>query len=158
MSSISALDFYDKNMHGKSSTNHYDRSVCYNLIAECLRRGAGRILMATDLAGVNQAAVFTVGDHRTAYYFMSTRTLDSMNGATSLLIWTAIQHAAARGLTFDMDMLHVRNKRLSNLLLLTGFGRHAEASLLGAANTGNHSAWSEPGAAHETKALMTLHI
>jgi hypothetical protein len=116
------LDFYDKNLHGKSSTNHYDRTVCYNLIAECLRRGAGRILMATDPAGKNQAAVFTVWDHRTAYYFMSTRTLDSMNGATSLLIWTAIQHAAARRLTFDMDMLHVRNKRLSNLLLLTGFG------------------------------------
>jgi hypothetical protein len=44
--------------------------------------------------------------------------LDSGNGAISLLIWTAIQHAAALGLTFNTDGLNSKN----NLLLLTGFG------------------------------------
>ena len=116
------LDFYEKNLPGKDSGNHYERAICYDLMAECLRRGAGRVLMATGPAGESQAAVFTVWDQRSAYYFMSTRTPDSMNGAVSLLIWTAMQHAALRGLTFDMDGLHVKNKRLTNLLLLTGFG------------------------------------
>ena len=116
------LDFYEKNLSGKFSENHYDRAICFALITECLRRGAGRVLLARGPEGESQAAVFTIWDHRSAYYFMSTRTLESMNGATSLLIWTAIQHAALRGLIFDMDRLHVKNKRLTNLLLLTGFG------------------------------------
>jgi Acetyltransferase (GNAT) domain len=116
------LDFYETNLTGKRAGNHYDRTVCYDLMTECLRRGAGRILVATGPDGEHQSAIFTIWDRRTAYYFMSTRTLASMNGATSLLIWTAIQHAALRGLTFDMDILHLRNKRLTNLLLLTGFG------------------------------------
>jgi hypothetical protein len=116
------LDFYEKNLSVKHAANHYDRAVCYDLMTECLRRGAGRILTATGPEAEQQAAIFTIWDLRTAYYFMSSRTLDSMNGATSLLIWTAIQHAALRGLTFDMDILHLMNKRLTNLLLLTGFG------------------------------------
>jgi hypothetical protein len=44
--------------------------------------------------------------------------LDSGNGAISLLIWTAIQHAAALGLTFNTNGLNSKN----SLLLLTGFG------------------------------------
>lgn len=49
---------------------------------------------------------------------MSTRTPNSQNGATSLLIWTAIQHEALTGLTFNTDGLDSK----TNLLLITGFG------------------------------------
>jgi len=45
-----------------------------------------------------------------------------MNGATSLLIWTALQHAASKDLTFDMDGVHINHESLPNILLLTGFG------------------------------------
>ena len=53
---------------------------------------------------------------------MSTRSNEAHNGAVNLLIWESLKHAAARNLTFDMDMLHVVNQAVPNLLLLTGFG------------------------------------
>ena len=112
------LDFYESNLRERSLRNYYSRDVCVELVAECLRRGVGRILIATDPDGNYKAAVFTIWDHQQEYYFMSTRTLDSPNGATSLLIWTAIQHAALQGLTFNTDGLDSR----SNFMLLTGFG------------------------------------
>jgi len=116
------LDFYESNLRERQADNHYDRHICHGIVAECLRRGVGRILTATGPTGDCQAATLTVWDHQTAYYYMSTRTQDSINGATSLLIWEAIQHAALKGLIFDMDMLHVLNGHIPNLLLLTGFG------------------------------------
>jgi hypothetical protein len=116
------LGFYEDNLRNKKLDNAYNRASCSAVLKECIRRGVGRILTATDPQGNLQAAIFTVWDHRTEYYLMSTRTPDSMNGATNLLMWTAIQHAARKQLTFDMDMIHVKNNHLPNLLLLTGFG------------------------------------
>ena len=116
------LDFYENNLRIKNSTNHYQRSATESIIVESLSRGVGRILAAVDTAGRYQAAIFTVWDHRSEYYLLSTRVADSMNGATSVLIWNAIQHAAQRGLCFDMDGIHVLDERMPNLLLLSGFG------------------------------------
>jgi hypothetical protein len=116
------IRFYEDNLQEKGLTNHYNRSICLMIVTECLRRGVGRLLAAREPSGKLQAAIFTVWDDRSEYYFMSTRTPGSMNGAISLTIWEAIQHAAAKGLIFDMDGMHVKNNRLPNLLLLTGFG------------------------------------
>ena len=116
------LDCYEENLQSKGLSSRYDRRICGPLLAECLRRRTGRILAAIDPAGRIVSAIFTVWDHASEYYFMSTRTPESMNGATSLLIWIAIQHAAAAGLTFDMDGFHVVDGEIPNLLLLTGFG------------------------------------
>ena len=112
------LDFYESNLRERGLRNYYPRHVCVQLVAECLRRGVGRVLIATDHNGNYKSGVFTIWDHQQEYYFMSTRTLDSKNGATSLLIWTAIQHAALQGLTFNTNGLDSR----SNFMLLTGFG------------------------------------
>ena len=112
------LRFYDTNLADRGMRNQYNREVCTKLIVACLARAVGRLLIASDASGALKAGVFTVLDGETEYYFMSTRTLDSGNGATSLLIWSAIQHAAALGLTFNTDGLNSKN----NLLLLTGFG------------------------------------
>ncbi len=116
------MDFYEENLREMGRRNHYNRTICVNIIAECLRRSVGRILLAVDTFGNFKAAIFTVWDCDVEFYFMSTRTPDSPNGATSLLIWTAIQHAALKGLTFDMDFVHVVRNKMPNLLLLTGFG------------------------------------
>lgn len=116
------MDFYEQNLGEQGARNFYDRSVCETLMAGCLARGAGRILVAVNHGGNFEAAVFTVWDKTTEYYFMSSRSRDSMNGAVSCLIWAAIQHASSKGLTFDMDCVHVKGKQLPNLLLLTGFG------------------------------------
>jgi hypothetical protein len=112
------LDFYDRNLRERGLRNHYNRDICRHLITETLSRGVGRLLIATDSAGESKSGIFTVWDHESEYYFMSTRTGDSSNGATSLLIWTAIQHAALQGLTFNTDGVNSK----SSLLLLTGFG------------------------------------
>jgi hypothetical protein len=116
------LDFYDDNLRRKEIRNEYDARICGNIIRASLNRGVGRVLSTADAAGVLQSAIFTVWDHQKEYYLMSTRTQSSMNGATSLAIWTAMQHAALRGRTFDMDGVHVIRNRLPNLGLLTGFG------------------------------------
>ena len=116
------LDFYEANLRERGLRNHYDQRICFNVITECLRRKTGRLMMATDPSGSIQSANFTIWDHQKEYHFMSTRTHGSMNGATSLLIWTAIQHAALKDLAFDMDGVHVTQKGLPNILLLMGFG------------------------------------
>ncbi len=116
------IRFYEDNLHEKGLKNHYNRSICLTIVTECLRRGVGRVLAAREPSGKLQAAIFTVWDEQSEYYFMSTRGLGAMNGAINLTIWEAIQHAAAKGLVFDMDGMHVKNNRLPNLLLLTGFG------------------------------------
>lgn len=112
------LDFYDRNLRARGLRNHYDRRIYGKLITESLHRGVGRILVTRDSTGVAKSGIFTIWDRDSEYYLMSTRTPNSQNGATSLLIWTAIQHAALSGLTFNTDGLDSK----TNLLLLTGFG------------------------------------
>jgi hypothetical protein len=116
------MDFYEANLRAKGLRSFYDRRICSRLMTACQQRGAGRMLTARDRCGRLQSAILTVWDRTTEYYFMSTRTPDSHNGATSLVLWTALQQAARNGLTFDMDGLHVTNHRVSNLGLLAGFG------------------------------------
>jgi len=116
------LDFYDTNLRESGRVNHYDRRICGDIIRASLLRGVGRLIVTSTPTGRLQSAIFTVCDHRTEYYFMSTRAPDSMNGATSLAIWTAMQNAARNSRVFDMDGLHVNNTTLPNLQLLTGFG------------------------------------
>jgi Acetyltransferase (GNAT) domain len=112
------MDFYEKNLRERGLRNEYERPICERLIIECLRRGVGRILVAKDASGATEAATFTVWDHATEYYLMSTRTLNSKNGTISLLIWDAIQHASENGLSFDVDGVDSGK----NMLLLSGFG------------------------------------
>lgn len=112
------LDFYESNLRERKLRNYYPRHRCAELISESLRRGVGRLLIAADANGNYMSGICTIWDHQQEYYFMSTRTLDSHNGATSLLIWTAVQRAALQGLTFNTNGLHSQ----SNFILLSGFG------------------------------------
>jgi hypothetical protein len=116
------MAFYEANLEARGRRSFYDRRICTRLIAACGKRGAGRMLAARDRAGRMHSAILTVWDRVSEYYFMSTRTPESHNGANSLMVWTAIQHAARNGLIFDMDGLHVTNHRVSNFWLCAGFG------------------------------------
>lgn len=116
------LKFYQDNLSSKGLKNEYSDRITSQLIKECLRRNTGRILIAVDAAGNIQAAIFTVWDRVREYYFMASRRLDAVNGATPLLIWNALQHASSNALIFDMDGIHVVGRNVPNLLLLTGFG------------------------------------
>ena len=114
--------FYQDNLQEKEVRNDYDSSLIEQLVKESILRNCGRVLAAIDAAGDIQAAIFTVWDQHSEYYFMSTRKAGSHNGAVSMLVWGAIQHAAQLGLSFDMDNLHVKKGEVPNLLLCTGFG------------------------------------
>ena len=112
------LEFYEENLRKRGQRNNYDVRIYGNVMAACLERGRGRILFAVDAAGAPQAAIFTAWDQEAEYYLMSTRRPESGNGATSLLIWTALQVAASSGRTFDLDGIDCRK----NHTFLTGFG------------------------------------
>lgn len=112
------FEFYQENLRQRGIRNHYDLRIRENMVAACLEHGRGRILVASDAAGRPQAAIFTAWDDEAEYYLMSTRAPESGNGAISLLIWTAIQDAAAAGRIFDLDGVDSR----TNHMLLTGFG------------------------------------
>ncbi len=67
-------------------------------------RGSRRVLMARGVDGKAHAGGYFVQDERAVYYLAgaSDATLRS-SGATSLLIWTAIEFAAEFGLAFDFE-------------------------------------------------------
>jgi hypothetical protein len=97
------LAFYVHNLRQRGLKNSYDMSCVRSVIDECIRRGKGRIRVALDSHGGYNSAVFTVWDHKTHYYLMSTRSSDGGNGATSMLLWDAIKSAAENNLVFDFD-------------------------------------------------------
>lgn len=113
------VTFYENNL---TARNKYRMDLCRMIIDNSIIRDAGRVLFAHDPHGDLKAALFTVWDAKREYYFMSTRAADANSGAVSLLIWSAIQHASAKGLTFDMDGVHVVGNTLPNLHLVSGFG------------------------------------
>ena len=85
-------------------------TIAHDILEEGLRRGQARIFTANRRdTGEVDAAVACLWDDTNYYYWMTTRRVqaDGENrphqGAVKLLLWSAIQDAAARGLTFDFD-------------------------------------------------------
>jgi hypothetical protein len=111
------MHFYDENLKAAGKTSILDSTVCVRLIEACLKRGRGAIYAARK-DGHLQAAIFCVWDARASYYLMTTRRIDSHSGAISLLTFKAIQDAAMRGLTFDLDGLC----DAGGVRFFTGFG------------------------------------
>lgn len=97
------MEFYERNLKERGLANGYDAKICTAVMAACQQRQAGRILMAADAQGRFHAGIFTVWDKASEYYLMTTRRLDSDNGAMSLLIWHAIKHASSNNIVFDLD-------------------------------------------------------
>ncbi|MEO6773413.1 MAG: GNAT family N-acetyltransferase [Kofleriaceae bacterium] len=82
----------------------YSLELLRRLDGALAARGQRRILLAVDAAGAVHAGVYLVWDEHTAYYLMSggDPALRS-SGATSLLVWEAIQHAATVARSFDFE-------------------------------------------------------
>jgi hypothetical protein len=85
-------------------------SIAHDILEEGLRRDQARIFTATRRdTGETDAAVACLWDDTNYYYWMTTRRVPAEGeskphqGAVKLLLWSAIQDAAARGLTFDFD-------------------------------------------------------
>lgn len=79
-------------------------SLVERVTAESTRRGRGELLAARDADGRLHAAGLFVHDARSTWYLSggADAALRS-SGAMSLLIWTAIEHAAGRGTAFDFE-------------------------------------------------------
>ena len=85
-------------------------AIAQDILEEGLRRGQARIFTATRRnTGEIDAAVACLWDDTNYYYWMTTRRVHvegeskPQQGAVKLLLWSAIQDASARGLTFDFD-------------------------------------------------------
>lgn len=68
------------------------------------RQGKRQQFFAVDKQGRIHAAIYLVWDKRCAYYLLGGGDPKLRNsGATSLLVWSAIQHAATRSQAFDFE-------------------------------------------------------
>jgi hypothetical protein len=111
------LRFYESNLASRARTNAYGSNVMSALLHAVHERRAGRLIGAYDHSGL-VGAIGLVWDRHTMYYLLSTRAPHAHSGAISLLLWTAIQEAIDRKLTFDFDGF----AGVSGFNFLSGFG------------------------------------
>lgn len=97
------LRFYEANLASRSRTNAYGTVVMHELVNAFVERRAGHLLGAYDRGGRLAGVIGLVWDCDSMYYLLSSRAQGSPGGAISLLIWSAIQEAIRRKLTFDFD-------------------------------------------------------
>jgi hypothetical protein len=112
------ISAHKNNLAAEGETDSLDMDACRRLLNAALARNQGRIIAARNAKGEIIAANFCAWDNSTSFYVLSTRSSEAGNGATSLLIWEAIQHAVSRGLTFDFAGLGTKG----SVLLYSGFG------------------------------------
>ncbi len=110
--------FYTEQAAMTGGESYYPAEGMARVTSAAISRDRGRILAALTPDGSVSAAIFCVWDATSCYYLLSMRQHGADNGATSLLIWEAIRHAAARGLIFDFDGLFTRGNRV----FFVGFG------------------------------------
>jgi hypothetical protein len=106
------------NLAAEGENDSMDIEASRRVLTAALARKQGRIIAARNSKGEIVAANFCAWDNVTSFYVLSTRSRDAGNGATSLLIWEAIQDAVSRGLSFDFAGLGTRG----SVLLYSGFG------------------------------------
>lgn len=74
------------------------------LLETAHRRGAAEVLVATGADGADHAGAVLVFDERLTWYLAGGGDPDRRSsGATSLVVWSAIERAAARGTGFDFE-------------------------------------------------------
>jgi Acetyltransferase (GNAT) domain len=115
---VKFVQFYEANLLERSRKNAYESSVMRQLVNAFVERDAGCLLGAYGPGGQLVAAIGLVWDQHAMYYLMSSREASAHSGAISLLIWTAIQQALERKLTFDVDGFY----SLGTCKFLEGFG------------------------------------
>lgn len=95
------IRIYQSHLDTRRIRNTLDFATARRVLTAALERNRGRILAARDARNEIVAANFCAWDNDAAYYVLCTRSEVAGNGASSLLLWEAIQRAAARGLAFD---------------------------------------------------------
>jgi Acetyltransferase (GNAT) domain len=117
------LRFYADNCRERNDVNRYDDPRTQRVLGQSIERDQGRIYLSRDRAtGAASAGIAVVWDSRYMYYLMSTRHAKADSGAVSLLLWTAMQEAQRRGLSFDFDGVTTSG----TYRFLSGFGGRLE--------------------------------
>lgn len=82
----------------------YTEELVRRIDAASAQRSCRKIWIAEDGEGRHHAGVYVVWDENSAYYLMGGGNPELRNsGATSLLMWSAIQHAAGVTKAFDFE-------------------------------------------------------
>jgi len=82
----------------------YAEATLREMDRQCAQRSARRILIAEDAQGRIHAGVYLVTDAKTVYYLMGGGDPELRNsGATSLLVWKAIEWASETARAFDFE-------------------------------------------------------
>jgi hypothetical protein len=104
------IEIYAADLARRRRKPYAPLAIARDILAEGQRQGQARIFAAKRRdSGEIDAAIACLWDDARYYYWMTTRRLQTSNhdkphqGAVKLLLWSAIQDAAARGLTFDFD-------------------------------------------------------
>jgi lipid II:glycine glycyltransferase (peptidoglycan interpeptide bridge formation enzyme) len=104
------IQTYAADLFRRRRKSYAPLTIAHDILKEGVRRGQARIFTANRRdTGEIDAAVACLWDDTNYYYWMTTRRVPAdgqtrpHQGAVKLLLWSAIQDAAARGLTFDFD-------------------------------------------------------
>lgn len=82
----------------------YTRELVRRLDSACEAQNARRMFFAEDAQGRTHAAIYLVWDENSAYYLMGGGDPElRSSGASSLLLWEAIQFAATVSNKFDFE-------------------------------------------------------
>ena len=84
--------------------NPYDKELMRKAYETSQEKGCGKIMVAKDKKGNTHAAAFLVWDKKTTYYLAGGGDPHlRSSGATSLLLWEAIQFASTVSSRFDFE-------------------------------------------------------
>jgi hypothetical protein len=126
------VSVYQAHLVSRHIQNSLDLATAERVVQAALERNRGRILAARNERGEIVAANFCAWDCNSSFYIACTRREDAGNGASSLLLWEAIQHAAAKELTFDFAGLGTRG----SVLHYAGFGGSVRTRFVAVRATG----------------------
>jgi hypothetical protein len=104
---LSAPDFYDffeKTIQQKSQKVFYSKDFFLSLHQQAEVRHQGQLLAIRDKTGTIHSAMFFVWDKFSGYYLVSA--IDNQfkhSGASSLMVWEAIQFLSTRTQSFDFE-------------------------------------------------------
>lgn len=90
--------------HRQAKYPPFSEELLGRIDGACMKEGARKILFAVDEQGRTHAGIYIVWDHTTVYYLLSGGDPELRNsGATSLLVWTAIEFALSQNKQFDFE-------------------------------------------------------
>jgi hypothetical protein len=98
------LGLNEKTFSRQGRTRSYTREFVFRLDSACVQNHCRKMFFASDAQGRVHAAIYIVWDQNAAYYLLGGADPELRNsGATSLLLWEAIQFASTVTLTFDFE-------------------------------------------------------